>query len=157
MAELMTQAEYARRIGVTHPRINTLVKRGIVKLQNGKINPKQADEAIENYTDPTRRKAKTDTSVISENSFIKARTIRENYKAALSKLEYEEKIGKLIEVEKVKNVFFRKARIVRDNLLNIPDRIAMRLINKKDPDEIKQILEKEIRQVLEELSNNDIK
>lgn len=157
MAELITQSEYAKRLNVTPPRINALIKKGIIKLKKDKIDPEQADEAIENYTDPMRRKAKTDTGVISENSFIKARTIRENYKAALSKLEYEEKIGKLIEVEKVKNIFFNKARIVRDNLLNIPDRVAMRLINKKDTDEIKQILEKEIRQVLEELSDNGIK
>lgn len=87
----------------------------------------------------------------SANTFQQARTLREAYMARLAKLEYEEKSGRLVAADSVKNEAFRMARIVRDNLLNIPDRVSSELANESNQFKIHQRLTAEIRRALEEM------
>jgi hypothetical protein len=47
---------------------------------------------------------------------------------------------------------FTKARTVRDNLLNIPDRLAATLAAEADVDKVHQMLTGEIRKALDELA-----
>lgn len=84
-------------------------------------------------------------------TFQQARTLREAYMARLAKLEFEEKSGKLVTVESVKNEAFRTARIVRDNLLNIPDRVAAELANETNQFKVHQRLTQELRRALEDM------
>ncbi|GHU20261.1 hypothetical protein FACS189472_11300 [Alphaproteobacteria bacterium] len=64
-------------------------------------------------------------------------------------------LGKLIPADEVKSAMFAKGRIIRDGILNIPDRIAPLLINKSDASEIHGILMCELRDVLTELSMDE--
>ena len=84
--------------------------------------------------------------------FTEARTLKERYKAALLKIELDEKTGRLVDSEAVKVAAFNKARAVRDSLLNIPDRISPILAAEKDQMKVADILTREIRTALEELS-----
>jgi len=61
----------------------------------------------------------------------------------------------LVSVEEVRNTFFGKARVVRDGILNIPDRISSLLATINDSSKIHEILTQELRMVLEELSRDD--
>ena len=85
-------------------------------------------------------------------TFQQARTLREAYMARLAKLEYEEKTGSLVRADAVKNEAFRIARVMRDGILNIPDRIAGDLAAEMDQFAIHQKLTAELRKALEGLS-----
>ena len=52
----------------------------------------------------------------------------------------------------MKSAAFSKARIARDSLLNIPDRIAAVLAAEADQEKIHALLSSEIRQALEDLT-----
>lgn len=85
-------------------------------------------------------------------SYAQARAVRENYQARIAKLIYEEKIGKLIEADGVKVKAFETARIVRDFVLNIPNRISAELASETDPIRVHTLLTKELTSALDELS-----
>lgn len=55
MAKLLTQAQFARKLKYSRARICQLVKSGIIQLKNGRIDPRQANAAIEANIDRTRR------------------------------------------------------------------------------------------------------
>lgn len=93
---------------------------------------------------PARDEPKTAT-------FQQARTLREAYMARLAKLEFDEKSGLLVKADAVKNEAFRVARIVRDNILNIPDRVAAELANETNQFKIHQRLTEELRRALEDM------
>lgn len=84
-------------------------------------------------------------------TFQQARTLREAYMARLAKLEFDEKSGLLVRADAVKNEAFKVARTVRDNMLNIPDRIAAELANETNQFKVHQRLTQEIRRALEDM------
>ena len=84
--------------------------------------------------------------------FTEARKLKERYRAALLKIELDEKTGRLVDAEQVKVAAFGKARAVRDALLNVSDRIGPILAAESDQTKVSDILTKEIRTALEELS-----
>jgi hypothetical protein len=53
----------------------------------------------------------------------------------------------------VQETLFKKGRVIRDALLNLPDRISSLLATIDDASQIHEILTQELRTVLEELSN----
>lgn len=63
-------------------------------------------------------------------------------------------MGELISAEKVRNAMFAKGRIIRDGILNVPDRISALLATINDAAKIHEILTKELREILEELSRD---
>lgn len=89
-------------------------------------------------------------------SYSQARTERERYKAALAKLEWEEKSKILINADEVRNAAFNTGRMVRDALLNIPDRISAIVAAETDEPKVREILRTEITQALEALTKKII-
>ncbi|MDR0744690.1 MAG: hypothetical protein LBE97_01920 [Holosporales bacterium] len=57
-------------------------------------------------------------------------------------------LGELVSVEEVKIAGYNNARVVRDNLLNIPDRIEFQLASLDNEKKIHEILLNEIRAML---------
>jgi len=55
MARLLTQAQFARKTKYSQARISQLVKAGIIQLKKGRIDPAQANAAIEANIDRSRR------------------------------------------------------------------------------------------------------
>lgn len=85
-------------------------------------------------------------------TYADARLLKARYQAALLKLQIDKETGKLVEAEKVKKAAFDQARMVRDTLLNIPERIGAILAAESDQGKIVSLLTAEIRQALEGLS-----
>lgn len=81
-----------------------------------------------------------------------SRAVRETYNAKLTRLDYEERTGKLLNAEDVAKEAFAVARRVRDRLLNIPSRMASVLASETDSKAIERLLSQELRIALEELS-----
>ena len=170
--ESVSLTEYSRVRGVTHEAVRKAVKVGrlsksVVFGPTGKarIIPAIADQEWVANTDSTQQRVpavppprpapEPEPEPASNEprtaTFQQARTLREAYMARLAKLEFEEKSGKLVQHEAVKNEAFKTARIVRDNLLNIPDRVAGELAAETNQFKVHQRLTLEIRRALEDL------
>ncbi|KAA0246013.1 MAG: hypothetical protein EDM70_00010 [Candidatus Brocadia sp. AMX2] len=78
----------------------------------------------------------------------------------MAELEFKEKNGELVPAKDVKDAAFLKARQIRDGLLIIPNRISdllageINAAGRIDKTRVHEILGKELRQALENLSNN---
>ena len=78
--------------------------------------------------------------------------IDQQYKAALRKLEYEEKTGRLISAEEVKRDASRVGMIVKERVSAWPGRTAPLVAPISDIFEVEQILKREGDQLLTEIS-----
>lgn len=85
-------------------------------------------------------------------NYTKAKAQREHFMAQIAELDFLIKSEKYIEIEVVERTFFEATRKVRDMLLNIPSKMSVRILGKKDPKEIEDILMDEIRFILGNLS-----
>jgi phage terminase Nu1 subunit (DNA packaging protein) len=97
--------------------------------------------------------AKQKPASASDVTFAEARRRKELALAELRELELRKKAGTLVEVEGVRREAFRVARVTRDHLLAVPDRIAGLLATETDQHACHQIVLKEITQALESLSD----
>jgi len=155
---------YARHRGVTEAAVRKAIRQGRVsKGKNGKINPKTADKEWGQNTDPAQIKAvfteeKPDYSqnsipnTANGPSYQQSRAIKEAYGAKLLRLQFEKESKKLISIDDVKVSAFNAARMTRDRILNIPDRVIPQLVGKTNIFEMKEILKAELIKALEELS-----
>ena len=173
MAELITQAEYARRRDVSRQYIHRLVTQGKIPTDELKrIDPDVADAVLAQLADPARRlndmpddtdgipaesyegEAPAEPAGNGHTSFAKFRSAREAYQAKLAQLDYEERAGKLVKKEEVEREAYDAARLIRDRFLAVPQEIAGTLVGMTDEKEIIQYLRGKIRDALMEASND---
>lgn len=160
----LSQRAYGRHRGISEAAVRKAIKNGrISKEQNGKIDAKKADKEWVLNTDPAQIKETRQNSEIKEEtgnsnsssfgpSYQQSRAIKEAYNAKLTRLQFEKESKKLISVDDVKVSVFNTARMTRDRILNIPDRVIPLLVGKTDIFEMKEILKTELVKALEELS-----
>ena len=164
-------SEFAKSINKTHRYINKLIENGKITKQSleqkGKrflIDPVSAVIDINNNTSYINKKQTITPDNMQEleqkirqagtqgMSLANAQRIQAQYKAALLKLEYEEKIGKFVLLAQVETDFFNIARLTRDAILNIPGRVSAKLASTNDVHTISESLTAELTEALEELS-----
>ena len=156
---LITQAEFARQQGWKQPYIHKLVKKGIIRLVKGKVDTEQALTAIKDNADPSTvlRNPPQPPGLPADDkkqpgiTYADARTMREAYRAKMAELEYKEKAGLLTSAEKVKQQAFKSSRIIRDELLSIPERLADLLAAEDSPENVQKLLLTEIEAALNRL------
>jgi hypothetical protein len=85
--------------------------------------------------------------------FSESRARREWLEARLAEVKLAEYQERLIDAATVKAETFTLARIARDKLLSIPDRIAAIMAAETDSEIIRVCLENELRIALEGLAN----
>jgi hypothetical protein len=177
---LISQAEYARRRGFSRQYVGRLVAQGVVQLVGGRIDVAQADAALAAQREPARPLRRAGggtkgpaTSPVPEAApriepagplghgagtgdlptlLLKTRIKSEVERAKLLELKAKVEAGKYVDADEVKVAAFNRARVVRDGLLNIPDRVSAVLAAESDPQKVHTLLAAEIRQVLEELT-----
>jgi len=162
----LSASAYAKRRGVSHVAVLKAIKTGrIVKESDGTIDPDKADAAWTKNTDPAqqRKPAKkieqaperpVDPPLANSGpNYAQSRAIKEAYLARLAKLEYEEKSGVLVRADAVKIAWFNTLRVLRDRVLNLPDRLAPILASEADPKRVHEILDAELRQILTDASD----
>jgi len=164
--KFVSQTELAEILGVSQPMVSKYLAQGKIPesciVQEGRYKKLKCDEAIEALRanlDPGRTKLNkgADIETVDEAgidqdiSFAEAQRLEKSYAAALKKLEYEEKIGKLISADEVREAVFTKARTVRDAILNIPDRISATIAVESDQIAVSKLLMDELVQALEDL------
>ena len=145
----ITQAAWGGKHNFTRQYVNKLVNNGTIKLHNGKVNEETADMAIAAIRQPM----KTGMDALGNLSTVLLKT---RIKSEIEKVKYLETKNKeaeksLVSADGVRIAAFNKGRMVRDALLNIPDRVASILAKETDTNRIHEILTKEIRQIIEEI------
>lgn len=181
--ETMSMSEYARHRGITKQAVSKLVKEDRLLLtEEGKINVGISDALMDasprtikpGESDPQkgvvkgkrkRRATKKRIKPLSDREkkdlktvldYPEARAKLTKYKAELAKLALEEEKGKLVRASKVKKEAFECARRTRNKVLSVVDRVSGIIAAESDEIKIKEILDKELREVLEELSTSVI-
>jgi hypothetical protein len=158
---LISARKYAEHRGISHTAVQKAIRQGrIHPTSDGRIDVEQADRDWGRNTTPAITPRRT-TQVhrapdpSGGTTYAQSRAVRELYLARLAKIEFEEKSGKLVSRDEVTVAAFTKARTVRDNLLNIPDRVAAMLAAETSAARAHQILTEEIRKALLELSGDN--
>ncbi len=166
---------YAKHRGVVMSAVQKAIQSGrIATTPDGKINSDIADVEWKANTRQQHQRRPTGTRVAARTSFtpfvepertetagaggldyFRARAVREGYLARLAKIEFEEKTAKLISRDEVHVAAFTNGRLVRDNLLNIPNRLAATLAAESDAEIVHQMLTVEIRKALDELAGTN--
>ena len=150
--------QYAKHRGISHTAVQKAIKQGrIQSTPEGKIDVDLADREWDRNTTPASKPmpaaAPRQAESATSTTYAHSRAVRESYLARLAKIEFEERSGKLISRDEVTVAAFTNSRTIRDNLLNIPDRIAALLAAENDPVQTHRILSDEIRRALSELSS----
>lgn len=166
---------YAKHRGVRLPAVQKAIRAGrITTTPDGKLDPVQADAEWARNTAPrtarsgqrdrceprsprlatTQQQPMAEPSLVAGiTSFATARSIREQYLARLTKIQFEKETGKLISRDAVQVAAFNKFRTFRDGMLNIPDRVSAQLASETDPAKVHEVLDSEIRKALLEFAN----
>lgn len=183
ITKLMTKAEYARHRGFSTQYLSGLIrKKKIVPEYDGKINPEKADALlgpvknkstiihlsipkIEEPKPQVQVKSKMQEislteaieisaeKILSSETLFEAQKYREIYAALIKKLEYQKAKGLLRSGEEVDKLNFDTARLIRDFLISIPDRLAPLVAAETDLHTCTQILKVEIHSLLESISD----
>jgi hypothetical protein len=70
----------------------------------------------------------------------------------IRRLELQKMTGEVVNAESVRRDAFRAARIMRDRLLALPERVSAIIAAIDDPHEVHRVLLGEVRQVCDDLS-----
>ncbi|MCB2190340.1 MAG: hypothetical protein KQI62_02170 [Deltaproteobacteria bacterium] len=169
MPELISQAEYSRRRGVTRQAVSKWVKQGTIPIdpETKKIDPAAADAALEANLDTSKQrdskpgpvkarapKGEGDNEARPESTLTKARTQREIIQAQRAKVELDLLQGTVVKTQLVEDSTFEAGRLFRDQLRGLPAKLAKRLAVAATPVECSEILTEEIDLILGELLRN---
>jgi hypothetical protein len=113
-----------------------------------KGEPKQARPVSDDSDDPEA----ADPDAPTLNKF---RTVREGYNAKMAQLQYEEKVGKLVNVDDVRKAATEIGTNIRNALENFADKLAPIMAAETNIDKCHKIINDEIRAVLTNLSRGD--
>lgn len=158
----MSLRAYARHRGVSLTAVQKAIAAGRITLEpDGTIDPAKADAQWNQRTRATTANAAAQAAgedALSAN-YHKARTVREAYAAKLAKLEYEERLGKLINADEVQVTVFNLARRMRDRMQQIPRQVSAQIVAavaaNPNPRDVEDILDQAIRDALIEISSED--
>ena len=174
----MTKTQFGAAMNTSRQWVHKMLRNGVIEaMPNGKIDydtqypkylahfPDKAAELAElNAVEDVDEEAPT-TNVsryLPDGSPTKAEAdrLKSVYAADKMRLQVEELKGNLVEIEIVNQRAFDAAKLVQDRLLQLPSHMAPSLVG-KDMKQIQIRLEKEVRDILSELSraiesiNND--
>lgn len=173
----VSKAVYAQMRGVSKQAVHKACREGRLTAaiqSDGKLDVALADQLWASNTNPVvgwhatmkqRQKKAKETAVekaiaigidpSNVPTLLESKTVEAAFRAKLAQLEYEEKTGKLVPIESVKKEAFRLARIVRDSMFGIADRIAAEIAGMSDPFLIHKKLSQEIRTAIAEIKTDE--
>lgn len=156
----ISQAELARRLGLSRGRISQYRGMGMPILEDGKVNLADALDWIAKNVDPTRRKSEgeADLDAIVNGDLNAVRTQHERVKLARATKALEREQGITVYKSDVETALFARARMERGAHENFVIRTAPLLAAEFNVDErgMFAALEKHMRQHLEALANTPL-
>lgn len=155
----VSHQEYARIRGCSQATVSEAVRNGRIKTHEimGKalINVEEAnrDWALNTNAAQVRGPgAEVETQAPARKgypSFQESRAIKEAYAARITKLEYEEKTTKLVDLARIKEIHFNVARRVRNAILNVPGTINAEVASETDPHKCEMMIYNALADALE--------
>lgn len=144
---LISQAEWARQQGVSRQYVSGLVKKGVIRLIDGKIDPAQAKNAVESIKDPAREPRRKKIAPVTPQPLVitppspvtppapqevvhttsggdlptkllLARVRTEVKKGGLLELREKKELGLLVDAQDVRKAAFARGREFRAALEN---------------------------------------
>ncbi|MDR0968090.1 MAG: hypothetical protein LBL99_00445 [Holosporaceae bacterium] len=134
---LIAKSEWTRRNGFSRAYVSKLVKQGKIPLRGNLVDE---DKAI------SRKEL--------QNQFLEAKLKNEQTKGEILEAKTAAIERQYVSAEAVRKVAKARERIIRETLLQIPDRVSTLIAPLKDAAQIHEILTNEMRNALFELSNN---
>ncbi len=122
--ELVTQKEFAKRVGVTPPAVSHAIKSGRISiLPSGKIN--YTIEVVNWFRNRDISKVRGEEGEESNSvPLAKAKLAKETYTAKLRQVQYEHQANILLPKERVAESIAKYCRVIRDAVITIPDRVS---------------------------------
>ncbi len=133
---------------------------GLIDVQAADKREKQFLHPRKGQRSPTRKPQPTDKEADGK-TYAEILRFKEYFKGQREKLAYRKEIGQLVLKESVEKQAFEMARIMRDNLLNVPNRISGEIAAElglkpgEGQEQVFQILNREILQILEGLTAHE--
>lgn len=156
----VTQAEFARRHNKTKQYISKLVRQGDLIIDEGLIDTNQGDPVMKDKSNKCLRtnvgQLNSDSASLLQDQILKARAKAEIHRANILEAKDKKIRGEYVDKKKIEKEYAKKARVVRDHILNIPDRIANQLVSISEVQVVHSILTTELELALEELSSRDV-
>jgi len=159
----VSKSEFAEIVGVDRKTVQRAIDRERLNHSVRKVGSRYQIEVEEGVLewhrnrDPSKDRSGSDSPSAQIDSdipcFNDSKAMKAFYEANITKIDYQNKAGKLVPVEQKDKEFFAAARLVRDSLFNLPDRISAEIVT-LTPEEAHQFLNEEIRKTLENLANS---
>ena len=150
----MSQAEYARRRGKSRQYISRLAKAGVLVMRGGKVDAAASDAVLDDRPEPVSERVVTapaEATSSGTTTFAQAKTADMVFKAKLRKMEYDVRMGKLVEAELVKQRWSAIYRLIVDRILAWPNRLAPEVAALTDERQVREVILREARALVNEL------
>ena len=147
MSATLSQADFARKIGVARSYVTALKKSGrLVMTDDGLVAVEASMASIAKTAGAPERAA----VVMPDSS--DAREKKDHYSAELSRLDYDERCGRLMVAEEVKAVIANAATTLRTRLESLPDQLAPQLAAVSDEQQVRAMLADAVEIALGEMA-----
>jgi len=150
---LMTQAEYARHRGKSRQYISRLAKAGVLVMRAGKVDVASSDAVLDDRPEPVSERVTASPAEVAPagTTFAQAKTADMVFKAKLRKMEYDVRMGKLVEAELVKQRWSAVLRLIVDRILAWPNRLAPEVAALTDERQVREAILREARGLINDL------
>ena len=157
---IVTRKEFAKVVGVDVVRIGYLIKNGVLapaSKKNKKTRRYEIDlelgKELFNSHSSQRLQVVTEDVRGTAQSINLSKSKKIHFDALTAELDYRERLGELVETKQVEKEAFEMAKIVRDKLIQIADRLAPVVTGQKKESCVFKKIEIEINRVLKLLSD----
>lgn len=148
--KLMTQAEYARHRAKSRQYISRLAKAGVLVMRGGKVDVAASDAVLDDRPEPVSERvaaAPTETAPTG-TTFAQARTADMVFKARLRKMEYDQRMGKLMETDLFRQRIEAILVAIKETVMAWPNRVAPEVAPLTDERAVWEVLMREVRVLL---------
>jgi hypothetical protein len=145
---------YARHRGADPMAVEKALRTGRIQRDaDGQIDFEKADEDWERNTRPQASPEDKER----QSHYSRSRAIREFYQANLARVDYDERIGKLLPKDEVQAAALHTYCQFRERIFRIPGRVAVILAAEtgRDTQRVREILAFEVRRALNDFSTPD--
>jgi hypothetical protein len=158
--EIISKAEFGRRINVTRQRVYQLVKEGLPVRKDGKVDFAKAKRWVAQHLDQHRREARKPGVVGSDApTTSETRSQKLAWEAQLRELEFRKRSGELVDRAATERTIFERATAERDRWIGWVARASAQIATEAEVDQTKLfgILDRLVRDQLTELAATPLK
>lgn len=165
---LGTKSAYAKHIDKSHQYVTKLGKKNRLVMVGKKVDFEKTDALIAATADPGNDPSSTmakpvesqteeelkkqiETNTLITHKYQSSRAEKESYAALNMKVEFEKKVGQLVDKDGVSKAAFGVGRILREKLKSIPAKLAPKVTIEMDLKKNHALIEAEMEKTIREI------